>query len=73
MPPRDALPTAKQIVAAVDIAREKPPPLYYLDLNAIRPELAKDTAALFQLTPIRYADGGVGSVEIIGHSSIFGS
>ena len=58
VPPRDALATAKRIVAA-SAGINKSSPLYYLDLNAISPRSAREMSNLFESTSIRFLDGGV--------------
>lgn len=63
VPPRDALATAKRIVAALEsdtITRTEP--LYYLDLNAISPQSSRDINKLLSekaKETVRYIDGGI--------------
>jgi hypothetical protein len=59
VPPRDALATAQRILTAVKTSDRKLP-LYYLDLNAVSPRTARQTASLFSSSPvIKLIDGGI--------------
>lgn len=59
VPPRDALETAKRVLQSNMSKRSKP--LYYLDLNAIAPESAREIGELFKPAgdKIRFIDGGI--------------
>lgn len=59
MPPRDALATAKRFAAAA--AKVKDADLYYLDLNATSPGLARKISEVFvQDAPhVKFVDGGI--------------
>ncbi|ETS84436.1 hypothetical protein PFICI_02461 [Pestalotiopsis fici W106-1] len=59
VPPRDALATAERFAGVKTSGRIKP--LYYLDLNATSPKLARKTAEIFrQNAPgVKYVDGGI--------------
>lgn len=63
VPPRDVVGTAERVLkASRDYGfRERKNPLYYLDLNAKSPQLARDTADLFKEAEdsIRFLDGGI--------------
>ena len=60
VPPRDALKTAERIHTASRAVSKKDRPLYYLDLNAVAPRTARQTAALFEMDPnVRLIDGGI--------------
>ncbi|RFU33116.1 hypothetical protein B7463_g3224, partial [Scytalidium lignicola] len=59
VPPRDALKTAERILSAAG-ARTRDTPLYFLDLNAVSPRTARQTATIFQSNPdIKFIDGGI--------------
>lgn len=59
MPPRDALATAQRFTSAT--RADDAQPLYYLDLNAISPSLARDISALFETNApgVVFVDGGI--------------
>lgn len=61
MPPRDALSTAQRFASATATAGPRHSPLYYLDLNATSPKLAKAIAAEFngKAPAVRFIDGGI--------------
>jgi len=61
VPPRDALATARRVVAALQASpRVGKTPLYYLDLNAISPRSAREIAALFtDPASVVSLDGGI--------------
>lgn len=63
VPPRDALATAQRIVIASSNPsfKKRNRPLYFLDLNAISPRLARETNDLFnESSPdVRLIDGGI--------------
>jgi 3-hydroxyisobutyrate dehydrogenase-like beta-hydroxyacid dehydrogenase len=59
VPPRDAFKTAQQIFTAAQVSSRKNP-LYFIDLNAVSPGTAKQTATLFEPNPnLRLIDGGI--------------
>ena len=59
VPPRDAFATAQRIFTAAQTTDRKIP-LYYLDLNAVSPHTARQTATLFSSSPIiQLIDGGI--------------
>ncbi|KIM94102.1 hypothetical protein OIDMADRAFT_45897 [Oidiodendron maius Zn] len=59
VPPRDAFATAQRIFTAAQTT-DKQTPLYYLDLNAVSPHTARQTATLFSSSPIiQLIDGGI--------------
>ncbi|KAL2872610.1 6-phosphogluconate dehydrogenase [Aspergillus lucknowensis] len=74
VPPRDALETAKRVADSIPTAsassdtntntnrntRKNPGPLYYLDLNATAPSLARELASLFTSNKDTiFIDGGI--------------
>lgn len=63
VPPRDVVGTAERVLKAIRDSgfKERESPLYYLDLNAKSPQLARDTADLFKEAEdsIRFLDGGI--------------
>ncbi|KAH8810935.1 6-phosphogluconate dehydrogenase [Xylogone sp. PMI_703] len=59
VPPRDALKTAERILHAAN-ALPKSAPLWFLDLNAVSPRTARQTARIFEPNPnIKLIDGGI--------------
>ncbi|KAL4791154.1 6-phosphogluconate dehydrogenase [Aspergillus venezuelensis] len=59
VPPKDSFDTAKRIHEATP-TEQRDSPLYYLDLNATSPSLAKETSALLSSNKnIVYIDGGI--------------
>jgi hypothetical protein len=63
VPPRDAIATAQRIINASSSsgAKQRPEPLYFLDLNAVSPKSARTINDLIsQTTPaINFIDGGI--------------
>ncbi|KAF2155866.1 6-phosphogluconate dehydrogenase C-terminal domain-like protein [Myriangium duriaei CBS 260.36] len=61
VPPHDAEATAQRIISALTNAPARTEPLYYLDLNAISPRLARSINTLFQPLGdhVRFVDGGI--------------
>ncbi|QIW98246.1 hypothetical protein AMS68_003764 [Peltaster fructicola] len=63
VPQKDALSVANRIVAAVNDVTfaARPHPLYFLDLNAVSPQTARNTAELFatSASTIKFIDGGI--------------
>lgn len=62
-PQRDALSIAQRVIAAATDSHfaERSNPLYFLDLNAVSPRTARDTAALFASSApaVKVVDGGI--------------
>ncbi|KAJ9256878.1 hypothetical protein DTO195F2_5703 [Paecilomyces variotii] len=58
VPPRDALATAQRFMS---VKQARKSPLYYVDLNAISPRLARHIAAEFKqnVPGIKFVDGGI--------------
>jgi 3-hydroxyisobutyrate dehydrogenase-like beta-hydroxyacid dehydrogenase len=56
VPPRDAVATAKRIVAALSKAEKE---IWYLDLNAISPATARGIGGLFNGLNVKFVDGGI--------------
>nr|POE77665.1 hypothetical protein CFP56_09312 [Quercus suber] len=63
VPPRDALTTAQRVIVAStsDYCRNRERPLFYLDLNAISPQSAREIHEQFarDAPQIRHIDGGI--------------
>lgn len=61
VPPRDALATAKRVVAAKLELEKRRSPLYYVDLNAIAPRSARQIAEIFVpvTEQVKFIDGGI--------------
>lgn len=63
VPQKDALSVAERIIAAVNEPSfvERPHPLYFLDLNAVSPQTARNSAELFakSASAVHFIDGGI--------------
>lgn len=59
VPPRDALATATRVVESLVGVTQRAAPLYLVDLNAVAPSTARQTAELIAKSraPIRFVDG----------------
>ncbi|KAK7923180.1 hypothetical protein PG985_007251 [Apiospora marii] len=59
VPPRDALATATRVVESLVGMTQRAAPLYFVDLNAVAPSTARQTAELITKSraPIRFVDG----------------